>query len=212
MQSQIRQKPIFIPVINHLWTPNDYSILIVKKWFEELYGQCETRLLDTWLFTKEKFETEIKKSTGDTDTICIYICLHGKQYINQRTGKPEEFLKLNDNTLIPDIEFSNLISNLKYKNLYMILEVCHGGGLINTIKIDDSIKDMSESNILIFNICSKEQKCYIFNGEDGTVGLATVTMLRNRINPLKNPRLGLQLLKNLYSYLETKVTIVNTIS
>ena len=213
MQSQIQQKPIFIPIINHLWTPNNYSINIVKKWFEELYGTCRTVPLDTWRFSEEKFETEIKKAVGTSDTICFYICLHGKQYINKETGKPEEYLRLNDNVLIPDSEFSEMISSLKYKNLYMILEVCHGGGLINTIKIDDSIKDMSECNILIFNVCSKEQKCYVITDYSTmAIGKATSLMAKNWINPLKNPRIGLQLLKKVYSYLETKVTIINTIS
>ena len=213
MQSQIRQKPIFIPIINHLWTPNNYSINIVKKWFDELYGPSQVYLLDTWRYSKEQFVTEIKKATSQSETICFYICLHGKQLQNQKTGKPEEFLKLNENVLIPDKELSEMITEIKFKSLYMMIECCHGGGLINFIKIDDKTKDMSETNILIFNICSKEQKCYVLTDHSTmSVGSATSLMARNRINALRNPRIGLQLLKKFYGYLETKVTIVNTIS
>ena len=61
MQAQFRQKPIFVPIINHLWTPNNNSILIVKKWFEQVYGLCEVRPLDTWMMTKESFKAAIRR-------------------------------------------------------------------------------------------------------------------------------------------------------
>lgn len=177
-----------------------------------MYGLSEGHLIDTWSYTKEKFVNEIKSITQKSNTICFYICLHGKQFLNEKTKKPEEFLKINEQNLIPDTEFSELINSIKFNNLYMFLEVCHGGGLINVIKLDDKVKDMSEMNVVIFNVCSKEKKCYMLTSKVDTIGIAASTLVRNRINALKNPVLGLQLLKRFYTDLQTKVTIINTIS
>lgn len=212
MQTQFRPRPIFVPIINHLWTPNNNSILIVKKWFEELYGPSSAKLLDTWPMSKSDFFRELKLAVGMSDTICMYICLHGKQYKNAKTGEPEEFLKVNENTLIPDTEFSELINSLKYKNLYIFLEVCHGGGLVNTIKIDDTIRDMSNVNIVIFNVCSKEQKCYVNYDRVNTIGMASRSLMQYHINPFAAPDRGLLLLKKLYGYLHTKVTVIKNLS
>ena len=212
MQAQFRQKPIFVPIINHLWTPNNNSILIVKKWFEQLYGLCEVRPLDTWMMTKENFKAVIRKLIGNATSICFYICLQGKQYINEKTHQPEEFLMINERERIQDVELSNFINSLKWRNLCMFLEVCHGGGLINTIKLDDTIRDMANANIVIFNVCSKEKKCYVVKKDGQSIGEAAQTIYSHQINPFSNPSKALEILKRIYPHLHTKVTIIKNLS
>ena len=209
---QISQKPIYIPIINHEYTPNNNSINIVYKWFQELYGRVKTLSIDTYQCTKEQFFNIIREGTKGYTTICFYLCIHGKQFINKETKEPEEWLMINDETLILDKEFSEFISELKFQNLYMIIESCHGGGLINTIKIDDTIQDMSNVNILIFNICSKEQKCYVQKSTIGSIGIVTCLLYGNKINPLRHPRTALSLVKRIYPHLHTKLTLLNNIS
>lgn len=177
-----------------------------------MYGPSEGHLIDTWSYTKEKFASEITSITQKSNTICFYICLHGKQFKNAKTGEPEEFLKINDQNLIKDTDFSELINSIKFNNLYMFLEVCHGGGLINTIKLDDTICNMANVNVVIFNVCSKEKKCYMLTDKVSTIGTAASTLVRNRVNPFKAPAIGLQLIKKFYTDLQPKVTIINTIS
>ena len=212
MQSQIQQKPIFIPIINHSWTPNHNSILIVKKWFDELYGPSVCKLLETSQINSLQFEEYIKGLTEGRETVCFYICLHGKQYINKETGKPEEFLLLNSSFKIKDEELTRIINDIKFKNLYIYIESCHGGGLLNMIKIDDKSKSMANVSVVIFNVCSKEQKCYVQINGGQTIGLVTGILNKYQMNPFRTPEKGLELIKRIYPTLDSKVTIMKNLS
>lgn len=212
MRSQIQQKPIFIPIINHNWTPNHNSILIVKNWFDELYGPSVCKAIDTSQINGVQFAEYIRGITEGRDTVCFYICLHGKQIINKETGKPEEFLLLNDTFRLKDDEFSEIINSIPFKNLYIFLESCHGGGLINTIKIDDKITSMDYVNVVIFDVCSKEQKCYVQINANQTVGVVSSLLNRYRANPFRDPEKALLMVKKVYPTLNTKVTIMKNLS
>lgn len=212
MRSQIQQKPIFIPVINHNWTPNHNSILIVKNWFDELYGPSVCKTLETSQINGAQFAEYIRGITEGRETVCLYICLHGKQFINKETGKPEEFLLLNDSFRLKDDEFSEIINSIHFKNLYIFLESCHGGGLINTIKIDDKITSMDYVNVVIFNVCSKEQKCYVRINANQTVGVVSAFLNKYRANPFREPEKALLMVKKAYPTLNTKLTIMKNLS
>ena len=212
MRSQIQQKPIFIPIINHNWTPNHNSILIVKKWFDELYGPSVYKALETSRINSLQFAEYIRGITEGRETICFYICLHGKQFINKETNKPEEFLMLNDSFRLKDEEFSEIINSIHFKNLYIFLESCHGGGLINMIKIDDKITSMDNVNVVIFNVCSKEQKCYVNINSGQTIGVVSAFLNKYQTNPFRDPEKALLMVKKVYPTLDTKVTIMKNLS
>ena len=211
MQSQIRQKPIFIPIINQLWTPNHFSIKIVKEWFEKLYGPCITKPVDTHSMTTEAFKKTVQEAVS-SEVLCFYVCVHGKQRINPESGKTEEYLRLNDKEIITDTEFTQLIKTIPYKTLLMFNESCHGGGILNELKIDDRTAFSENMNVVIINACSKEQKCYVNRTGFGTVGLLSGILCDRQINPFSMPEKALQVSKALLPRLDTKITVMKNIS
>ena len=84
--------------------------------------------------------------------------------------------------------------------------------MINTIKIDDKITSMDYVNVVIFNVCSKEQKCYVRINANQTIGVVSAFLNKYRANPFRDPEKALLLVKKAYPTLNTKVTIMKNLS
>lgn len=211
MQSQIQQKPIFVPIINQRWTPNHISINIVCKWFEELYGKAMVYPVYTEGLTPETFAAALHRATQST-IVCLYICVHGKQFINKESGQLEEYVLLNENHMIPDAEFTKILNGIPYRTLLIFNESCHGGGFVENIKLDDHRVKMDSTNVVIVNACSKEQKCYVRRDPASTTGLLSGILYESRVNPFYAPEKALQVAKRVLPQLKTKITVVKNLS
>ena len=210
MQSQIQQKPIFVPIINQQWTPNHISINIVYKWFRELYGDPDVYSICTETLTAETFAKLLRMATQGP-IVCLYICVHGKQFVNKESGQPEEYILLNEKHMIPDTEFTEILNSIPYKTLLIFNESCHGGGFIENIKLDDKV-GTENINVTIVNACSKEQKCYVCKDGFTTTGVLSGLLCGLNINPFVSPEKALQFAKRKLPYLKTKITVVKNLS
>lgn len=211
MQSQIQQKPIFVPIINQQWTPNHISINIVYEWFRKLYGEPITYPVYTEALTTETFANVLRKATQGT-TVCLYICVHGKQFVNKETGQPDEYILLNEKHMIPDTVFTEILNSIPYQTLLIFNESCHGGGFVENIKLDDHRVEMDNTNVVIVNACSKERKCYVKQNQTSTTGLLSGILYESRVNPFYAPEKALQIAKCVLPQLKTKITVVKNLS
>ena len=214
----MKKNPIYIAIINTEITPNNESINLVYKWYKEINDNCkflkEAKIINTKNIDKETFFNLIKDLIGKGRTsCCFYICEHGKQIEKENKDEGyEEYLKLNQNNYIKDIEFTNFINSLNIINKYIIMEVCHSGGLINEIKCDTNFE--IPKNSLIISLCSKDEKCYyrtIYkDGKPYTYCYFSIFFAQGNINPLKEPLKALDLLKRNKKYnIHPKLILVN---
>ena len=80
------------------------------------------------------------------------------------------------------------------------------------IKIDDKITTMDNVNVVIFNVCSKEQKCYVNINGGQTIGVVSAFLNKYQTNPFRDPEKALLMVKKVYPTLNTKVTIMKNLS
>lgn len=191
--------PLFLGIINKKITPNNLSSLLVERWYTEIVGKHEKQVIFTETISSEQFIKQVKEVIGKKRTnCCIYICMHGKQFPRKNEpGKFDEYLKLNERNLIIDTQFSELINSLPIINKYLMLEVCHSGGLLNDVKCDYERNIPCNSTIL--SLCSKDEKCYykqrVINEQLCTICYFTLAFEQSQINPLKEPVKALEVLK-----------------
>lgn len=161
--------------------------------------------------TTETFAATLQRVTRGT-TVCLYICVHGKQVINKETGQPEEYILLNEKHMIPDAEFTKILNGIPYQTLLIFNESCHGGGFVENIKLDDHRVKMDNANVVIVNACSKDQKCYVRRNQTDTAGLLSGILYESRVNPFYAPEKALQVAKRVLPQLKTKITVVKNLS
>ena len=196
--------PLFLGIVNFQITPNNLSVLLAEEWYKEIVGKYEKQLMNTEMMTSEQFIKELKEKIGKKRTsCCIYMCMHGKQF--PRKDEPEkfdEYLKLNEKNLIIDKDFSTLINSLPIVNKYMLMEICHSGGLINDIRCDYDRN--IPCNSIIFGLCSKDEKCYykkrMYMGKECTICYYSLFLEKSRINPLREPLRALDILEKYRKY------------
>ena len=191
--------PLFLGIINTQVTPNNLSVLLAERWYKEIVKKYDKRIIDTKMLSDKDFVKQIKELVGKKrTTCCIYMCMHGKQFPRKdEPGKYDEYLKLNEKNLIIDKDFSALINSLPIVNKYMLIEVCHSGGLINDIRCD--YERNIDCNSIIFSLCSKDEKCYyrkqMYMGKECTVCYYSLFLGESKINPLREPLRALDILK-----------------
>ena len=208
-----KKKPIFIGIINHNYTPNNYSIIIVKDWFSSIYNNFDFVTIDTYNKSKEEFQDILMKYTKGRETIGMYLCIHGIQQEDEKTHIKNESLKLNEKTYLKDEEFTKIINSFnEMKTFYFYSETCHSGGLINNIKIDKPLNELENYSCIILNISSKDYKCYVLTDGNNTIGISCKILMDAHINPFKTPEMALMTLKRLLGYLKPKLTIIKNIS
>lgn len=196
--------PLFLGIVNFQITPNNLSVLLAEQWYKEIVGKYEKYVINTEMMTSEQFIKELKEKIGKKRTsCCIYMCMHGKQFARKNEpGKFDEYLKLNEKNLIIDKEFSELINFLPIINKYMLMEICHSGGLIDNIRCDYD-RNIS-CNSIIFGLCSKDEKCYykkrIYMGKECTVCYYSLFLEQSKINPLREPLRALDILEKYRKY------------
>lgn len=191
MKTQIDQKPIFISVINHNETPNNRSIGIVGEWYSQIEKQFDRKVIDTFDMDADTFFKTIVEYTENRPSVCMYFCLHGTHETSEEHPEGLEFLKLNDKNKIPDEDFTSFISVIPIQHIYLYFEVCHSGGLLNTLVCDTATIPVDRS-FLMFTACSKDQKCWTNFYQsmiDGKYCLGeTSSWLRKHcLNPLTQP-------------------------
>ena len=203
MKTQIKQKPIFIAVINQEVCRENASIKIADFWYSAIEPHHEKCIIDTSNLKLEDFKDRLSATVGVyRPSVCIYLCMHGEQH------KDYESLLLNKKVSFKDIDFSNLINSFKIDNLFMFNEVCHSGGLIDFIKLDTQLR-VTTSKILIFNTSNKDDKSALITDGKTSVGLSSRILYTTRINPFLRPKLAYETLKK---YKRTaKVTILENL-
>lgn len=191
--------PLFLGIVNFKITPNNLSVLLAESWYKEIVRKYEKKVINTCTITKEEFMKQIKEAIGEKRTsCCMYICMHGKQFERKNEpGKYDEYLKLNEKNLIIDKEFSEFINSLPIVNKYILMEVCHSGGLINDIRCDYDRNIPCNSTIL--SLCSKDERCYyrkqMVQGRECTLCYFTMFLGESKINPLREPIRALDILE-----------------
>lgn len=202
------EKPIFVSIINESYTPGNQSPYIVRSWFSSIVGGVSGIVIDTLNITKEKFVATLMEVCKNHNRICLYLCIHGVQY--RENEEVHEKLKINDKVEIPDYEFTAILNGLQYEELYIFNESCHGAGLFNSIVLDrNSIKI---KNIILFNVCSKDQKCYVKIISTQSVGIVSHYLFTNRINPFKTPDIAYNAIKKYFPDLQTTVTLLKNLN
>lgn len=211
MKTQISQKPIFISVINHNETPNNQSIRIVSEWYSHLEKNFETKIIDTSSLNVDQFLTTLVEYTKDRTSVCIYFCLHGTHETSEEHPEGQEFLKLNPKEKIPDDDFTAFISAMPVAHLYLYFEVCHSGGLLNTL-ICDSASTPIDHTFIMFTACSKDQKCWTnyYRNPRGTFcqGETSSWLIQHHLNPFTQPDTCYMALRKNLPHLQPKYIVL----
>lgn len=152
----MKKNPIYIAIINTDITPHNESVKLVYKWYQQIEPRCDGKVVNTCKMDKETFFKTIKDLIGEHRTsCCMYICEHGKQE-QKEDNTVEEYLKLNKKNAISDVEFTQFINELPILQKYIMMEVCHSGGLLNEVKCDTN--QNIPINTMVLSLCSKDEK------------------------------------------------------
>ena len=201
-------KPFFLAIVNQQYTPGNQSAHITRNWFSGLVGGVNGHILDTSTMSKEVFVNTFSEVCKNHKILCLYVCVHGVQY-REKDGT-KEFLKINDRVEVPDYEFTALLNNLQFEQLYVFNESCHGAGLFNGIVLDKG--ETKLKNVVIFNACSKEEKCFVRIVYSQSIGLVSHLLFTSKINPFKSPETALSIVKHQYPDLQTTVTLLKNLN
>ena len=211
MKTQFK-KPIFISVINHNETPNNRSIRIVNEWYSQVERNFDSEVIDTAVMNADTFCTTVVELTRDRPSVGMYFCLHGTHETSQEHPDGQEFLLLNSQTKISDDDFTSFISALPVSHLYLYFEVCHSGGLLNTLVCDSSTIPTDHS-FLLFTACSKDHKCWtkfhrIPYAETYCIGETSSWLQKYHLNPFIQPDKCYMALRQNLSHLQPKYIIL----
>ena len=202
------EKPLFLAILNETYTPGNQSAHIVRDWFNSIVGGVNGNVLNTQSMSKVQFLSTLKEVCKNHNIICFYLCVHGVQY--RENGEIREKLKINEEVEIEDSEFTELINSLEFTNLYIFNESCHGAGLFNGIQLDK--ENTKLQNVIIFNVCSKEEKCFVRIIYSQSIGLICHFLFKNRINPFRSPEIAYDIIKKQYPGLQTTVTLLKNLN
>lgn len=211
MKTQISQKPIFISVINHNETPNHRSIRIVGDWYSQVEKNFDTKVLNAATLTVESFYTTVVELTKNRPSVCMYFCLHGLHETSEEHPDGYELLRLNEQNKISDDDFTSFIASLPVPHLYLYFEVCHSGGLINTLVCDTASMPLDHS-LVMFTACSKDQKCWTLHHESRTehwcIGETSQWLIQHKLNPFITPDACYMALRQNLPHLQPKYIVL----
>lgn len=211
MKTQISQKPIFISVINHNETPNHRSIRIVGDWYSQVEKNFDTKVLNAATLTVESFYTTVVELTKNRPSVCMYFCLHGLHETSEEHPDGYELLRLNEQNKISDDDFTSFIASLPVPHLYFYFEVCHSGGLINTLVCDTASMPLDHS-LVMFTACSKDQKCWTLHHESRTehwcIGETSQWLIQHKLNPFITPDACYMALRQNLPHLQPKYIVL----
>lgn len=211
MKTQISQKPIFISVINHNETPNHRSIRIVGDWYSQVEKNFDTKVLNAATLTVESFYTTVVELTKNRPSVCMYFCLHGLHETSEEHPDGYELLRLNEQNKISDDDFTSFIASLPVPHLYLYFEVCHSGGLINTLVCDTASMPLDHS-LVMFTACSKDQKCWTLHHESRTehwcIGETSQWLIQHKLNPFITPDACYMALRKNLPHLQPKYIVL----
>lgn len=211
MKTQISQKPIFISVINHKQTPNNQSIRIVGDWYSCIEPVFDHQVIDTAQLKIETFYETVLTLTKDRPSVCMYFCLHGKHETSEEHPDGQEFLLLNPEQKISDDDFTSFIASLPVPHLYLYFEVCHSGGLINTLICDTASMPLDHS-LVMFTACSKDQKCWTIHkqtrNEHWCIGETSQWLIQHKLNPFITPDACYMALRQNLPHLQPKYIVL----
>lgn len=208
----MKKNPIYIAIINTDITPHNESVKLVYKWYQQIESKCDGKVVNTNKMDKETFFKTIKDLIGEHRTsCCMYICEHGKQE-QKEDNTVEEYLKLNKKNAISDVEFTQFINELPILQKYIMMEVCHSGGLLNDVKCDTN--QNVPINTMVLSLCSKDEKCYYHTiykeGVPYTYCYYSIFFAHAVLNPLKEPLKAMEVLRRNKKFnIHPKLILIN---
>lgn len=207
-------KPIFISLINHNVSPYNVTYRAVLNWFCQAIKvrgihDIDDVMISTNQMTCDQLKDAILKAVGPSrPAVGFYICMHGRQF--EKDGKYTEYLELNKTNLYSDTDLTALINGLPTHNLYMFNEVCHCGGFLNSIQLDNAQKDQAGSrSIVIFNASAKEDKAYLIVRPASTSGVTSSFLWQYKINPFMQPEYAVDVVNNHQKYVSRPLALAH---